>query len=196
MKKLSLLFFLLISFIIYLYSEDNIDKLKLLAQEMEFTYKVPNNSKILPLVVQHDVSYYLGFSNDNGKIEYRISVYSMDQLPKDLVKIKKNDELNKLLEVMAYTIALNIAQDTNIKPKYSYFNDNDVKSEFGGDVGFSFNIKGNSDFSKGYKYINVNLVYKKNRGVIIIYILFNDVKYYIEKVPKNIDSFYCIKFKK
>lgn len=58
------------------------------------------------------------------------------------------------------------------------FNDSDVKNEFNGDFGSTvFIMDPESDFGSGYKYIMMDFFYKKNQGIVVRSILFNDLNF-------------------
>jgi hypothetical protein len=195
MKLLTTIGILIIS--ITIANSQNIESLNSLSKKMNFTFKLPAGYKEVSLPSQSDVLVNLAFKKNDG-IEYRIATYPLSVLPKNIPSIKNEDKLNKLLYSMLYVICANISQNDKLKPDIQFFVKKEVFDEFGANAGLYATIRGNSDFSKGYKFVQINCLYRENKGMIIIYILFNDMEAYIKNVSKEEYSkaYYSIKFNK
>ncbi|WP_232371742.1 hypothetical protein [Leptospira ainazelensis] len=105
---------------------------------------------------------------------------------------KKNEYL---FRTSTEVVMLNISQpkDGELIGRFSMFPPEGVKPEYGADYGMSGLIEGNSNFSKGYKYVHVIGLWKKGVGFAYIFILFNDLQ---KSIPFPMDLFYCVGFKK
>ncbi|TGL96318.1 hypothetical protein EHQ76_16110 [Leptospira barantonii] len=86
---------------------------------------------------------------------------------------------------------INQPKDGELKGRFNMFPPEGVKPEYGADYGMSGLIEGNSNFSKGYKYVHVIGLWKKGVGFAYIFILFNDLQ---KSIPFPMDLFYCITF--
>ena len=82
--------------------------------------------------------------------------------------------------MMPYTMfilpmMLNISGGENNVRSTKRFNDNDVKNDFNGDFGTTVFIENpRSDFGKGCQYLMLNFYCKKNHGIVVQSVLFNN----------------------
>jgi len=118
-------------------------------------------------------------------------------MPKGFSDIKNEDDIINQLLMMIYVITLNVSYDDDYDPnKIGLFSDKDVVHDFNGDKGFYSFSESRSNFSKGYNYVSINMIYKKNIGVVVVYVLINDVNNYLERsaIKENQEAYYCVKF--
>ena len=106
------------------------------------------------------------------------------------------EDAMRALYMIAYSMVMNIANDTELEPKIMFFDKESVKNDFGADYGVTSAVKGNSDFSKGYKFVNINVMVKRGSGIIATFILANDIHEYSENVFTDdyLEQYYCVKF--
>ena len=167
-----------------------------LSNEMGFTFQLPNGYDYMPLVEQEDALYYIGFKNPSIDEEFRVAAYPMTWF-ENFPPLTKKTELKNRLAFFTYMLGLNISQNEDLEFKVAFFDDNDVWNEFGGNIGITFAVRGGSDFSKGYKYVLINCIYREGRGMLVLYVLLDDVLNYVKRIksPKSLKAFYCVKFK-
>lgn len=193
MKKVIIL--ALVAITTVLFSQD-IKSVNEYSKLMGFKFQVPKGYKEIKLPEQEDTLVNIAFKKDDN-VEYRIGLYPYSDLPDQLKNAKNSDELYSMLNLMTYTICLNISQDEDRKLKIKKFDEAEVKKEFGADAGLYDTVRGNSDFSKGYTFVNINSLYKKNKGLIVIYVLIKDFDEYLKTGMNedNLAAYYAIKFK-
>ncbi len=184
----------LVSLASLLYSQD-MTQLNKLTKEMNIRLNIPKDYKILNLPDQEDVLVNVCYKK-NDNVEYRIGLYPDSQLPSQLTKANNNEELMKMIYSMTYTICLNISQNIERKPKIRSFDEKEVKAEFGADAGVYDTVLGKSDFAKGYNYVSINCLYKRNQGLVVLYVLFKDVNDYLKHAPTEeyLKAYYAVKY--
>src|SRR6185436_15413465 len=131
---------------------------------------IPADFKPVPRVKQQDVWYDQGWKHKKLKLEIRIGFFNMKPMLKEreeLLKSKKGMMIDPNLPGFfegSFTAALlNISQD-DTPPQFRYFPEKGVSDEFNADIGATSFFKAKSDFSKGYKFVMVNRLQKKNIG--------------------------------
>ncbi|WP_244284544.1 hypothetical protein [Leptospira barantonii] len=151
--------------------------------------KFKNKSSYKPVsrINQEDVAYQHAFRKEGYDGEIRISLFPNSITYSD----EKQNEY--LFRTSTEVVMLNISQpkDGELIGRFSMFPPEGVRPEYGADYGMSGLIEGNSDFSKGYKYVHVIGLWKKGVGFAYIFILFNDLQ---KSIPFPMDLFYCIAF--
>ncbi|WP_236714310.1 hypothetical protein [Leptospira interrogans] len=152
--------------------------------------KFKNKSSYKPVsrIKQEDVTYQYAFRKEGYDGEVRISLFPNSITYSD----EKQNEY--LFRTSTEVVMLNISQpkDGELVGGFSMFPPEGVKPEYGADYGMSGLIEGNSDFSKGYKYVQVIGLWKKGVDFAYIFILFNDIQ---KSIPFPMDLFYCIAFR-
>lgn len=190
-------FLLILLFIIVIpyASAQNIESIDSLSKSMNFTFKMPNGYSEVPLKKQPDVLVTIAFKKYDN-VEYRIGIYPMSLLPKDISSAKNMNKLKEVMYMMTLTICANISQKEKLRPKISFFDDKEVWDEFGANIGTYASVDGKSMFSDGYKLVNINCIYRKDRGMIVLYILVKDINEYLKNAnnAEFIKSYYTIKF--
>lgn len=150
-------------------------------------FKNKSSYKPVSKIKQEDVAYQYAFRKEGYDGEIRISLFPNS--------IKYSDETQNeyLFRTSTEVVMLNISQpkDGELAGKFSMFPPEGVKPEYGADYGMSGLIEGNSDFSRGYKYVHVIGLWKKGVGFAYIFILFDDLQ---KSIPFPMDLFYCIRF--
>jgi hypothetical protein len=90
-------------------------------------------------------------------------------------------------------IILNAAGSEESIGQMSNFNDDDVKNEFNGDFGTSVVLRNpTSDFGEGYSLIMLSFFYKKNQGIVVHSLLFNDPAFV--QSENFLEIYYSFKF--
>jgi len=158
---------------------------------------IPESFSQVPKVQQEDAWYDIAFRKSLDEEEYRIAFYPMSMMPKGFSDLKNDKDVMRQLFMMLYIVTLNVSGngDYDIK-KIRQFKDRDVNSDFNADKGFYCFCEAKSDFSKGFKYISIHMIYKKDYCVCFIFVLISDFENYMKRALQK-DSqraYYCVKF--
>jgi len=112
---------------------------------------------------------YYAFTNKESSYQIRYSFFKQT--------VNDSPDIKTAFSMYILPIIWNIAGYEI--DKITNFNDNDVKNEFNGDFGLTCSIiDPKSDYGKGFKYMVADFFYKKNQGIVVRTILFNDLKFY------------------
>ena len=131
-----------------------------------FVFDTEDQLKVKPLESQ---SYDFAFRDKQGRYEVRYILFS---------QIGKIQDYKNQVAIWSTMVIQNATGSTAALKNISTFKDADVKNEFNADYGLtSFAKDGNSDFTKDYKYMMLNFLYKKDLGIICEAILFNDLDF-------------------
>ena len=91
-------------------------------------------------------------------------------------------------------LMLNISGNESSIRSTQRFNDADVKNDFNGDFGTTVYIeRPRSEFGGGYRYLILNFYCKKNQGIVVQSILFNNMN--IMKNENFVEIFNSFKFR-
>jgi hypothetical protein len=91
-------------------------------------------------------------------------------------------------------IMLNVSGQEMANGKVTRFNDADVNKEFNGDFGTTVFIeRPRSEFGRGYRYIMMSFYCKRNHGIVVQSILFNNKNFVQDGIYEDI--FHSFKFK-
>ncbi len=122
-------------------------------------------------------TYDYAFRDKDGRYEIRYILFSQtDDIP-DAGDYKVQAAL------WAVMVIGNVTGDENAAQNTSAFNEEDVKSEFNADCGFTnFSIDGKTDFTEGYKFVMINFYCKRDVGIMCQTILFNDIDFVKDKL--------------
>jgi hypothetical protein len=134
-----------------------------------------------PLSEQLD-SYYT-FTDKDAAYQVRYSFFKQTN--------RDDSNIKTAYSIMILPIVWNVAGYEEMR--ISNFNDSDVQKEFNGDFGSTVFIENpKSDFGTGYKYIMLNFYYKRNQGIVVQSILFNDLN--LIQNPIFLELFHSFKF--
>jgi hypothetical protein len=186
---------LILSFlcVFMLVSQDN--KIKETLGKMNISFVIPSGFFETPKAIQKDINYDIAFKNPDENIEYRLSLIPLETVNVFIRSNPKGDVRDALI-MMTRTFIKAISQVSDIPVKITDFGFQEVKKEFGGDIGFSTVTTGNSQFTKGYKYVNITVIYRENKGAVFSYILYNDRDSFMTKMIKYSNAYYSFRFLK
>ena len=158
---------------------------------MKVTFNLPAGSCAMPVSDQTDVIYQVAFCYPDSKYEVRVGFY-----PISYIQGQTYDEnIDKFVPIFILRILWCIAKENIHLGKMSEFTSKSAYQEFGADHGFTALLKGgNSDFCKSYEYIVVNVLYKKNSGIVIVYFLCNDSDDLDLNSIEFYNAYYCFAF--
>ena len=138
------------------YSDD--DNFELLIEEIGLIYNLPKNYEYILKVVQKEpgVFYHRGLKHLVLDLEVRLLL-----LPNSFISASKNVE--QFFYNFSCSIIANITHNPTCihdKSFITYFPKEAAKTEFGADFGLTTSSMGESDFMKGYKWVQVNAFLK------------------------------------
>ncbi len=146
----------------------------------------------VPEEYQQEISvnqaFKVKFNGNDGEIRYSL-----------FKETGENTELQ--IGSFFYIIFMNLAGETGEIGRGSNFNNSDVEKDFNGTSGYCCTIKNPSSlFGTGYKFINVEIFYKKGQGICLRTMLYNNPEFIVKKYGSfdvNEDflrSYRCFKF--
>jgi hypothetical protein len=110
------------------------------------------------------------FAGGEKTFEIRYGFFTQTQ--KDYADIKR------AFALCIIPVAFNAAGGEFDLSEIELFDDADVKEEFNGDMGATAFIQNpESGFGAGYAYMLINFFYKRNQGIVVQTILFNDIEF-------------------
>jgi hypothetical protein len=184
------LVFLFLFFAISLQARDE-KELNQVLDEMGLTLTVPENFKEIPKVPQGETGAYYDRGYKHGKLDLEVRFFVMP------IKDFGHNPV-RFFRDFPKTILFNITLNMYYTMHDDYitnFPEKAVQEDFGGDLGYTCLVTGQSDFLKGYQWAMVTVVYKKDKGLFMIFQLFND-KNEMNKNKEAFDSsFYVLRFK-
>jgi hypothetical protein len=137
-----------------------------------------------PLMEQFQPHYT--FTDSNGS--YQIWYTFFKQIETDLTNAK-------VAYMYFFLPFVKYINENNINAKYLYprfqVDEKDARNVYNGDYRTSFSfIEPNQDYGSGYKRLELNFFYKKNRGIVIQSILYNELDFvYTEEYREISHSF-------
>ena len=146
---------------------------------------------MLPLPEQSDVICQLAYRLPGRRYEVRGSFFPMEHIAAQA----QGSAIDDYVQIFTVLLLRCIAQQEMYCSRVVELPEHSVKREFGADHGLTALLKGgNSEFSRGYRYVVVNSLYKRDSGIVNIYFLYND--------PADLDmdsfeyarAYYCFTF--
>lgn len=142
-------------------------------EEFDVNYYVTENMKILEPVQNEDLDVTQAFmiSKNGISAELRYSLFTDTG--------GSEESFNQQYVALVFTTLSNIYGKPFPLGNIKNFNPEDVKKEFNGDFGCTVTFSDfDSDYGKGYKYMNVCFFYKKNQGLVMRAFLTNDLAFF------------------
>ncbi|MDR2073200.1 MAG: hypothetical protein LBP60_07190 [Spirochaetaceae bacterium] len=126
------------------------------------------------------------FSDTKNNYQLRYSLFKQNE--------GGGEDIRMPFSMYTLPIILNISGEEMNNGNVNRLNDNDVKNEVNGDFGTTVYIeRPKSEFGKGYRYIMINFYCKKNHGIVVQSILFNNANFV--KSENFNDILHSFKFK-
>lgn len=174
-KNILILLVLIFTTANFCFGEIAFPRFKITESEEEFdvNYYVTENMKILNPAQNEDLDVTQAFMISKGGIsaELRYSLFT------DTGGSDKS--FNQQYVALVFTTLSNIYGKPFPMGNIKNFNPEDVKKEFNGDFGCTVTFSDfDSDYGKGYKYMNVCFFYKKNQGLVMRAFLTNDLAFF------------------
>jgi hypothetical protein len=190
LKKVVIAAFFFISLAGALQARDD-EELKEVLARMGLTLTVPEGFKEIPKVPQGETGAYYdkGYKQDNLDFEVRFFVMPIE----DMSRIDPDGFFRRFPQTIIFNITLNMYYATH-DDYITNFPENAVREDFGGDMGYSCLVTGQSDFMKGYEWAMVTVVYKKEKGLFMVFQLFNDKEIMMKHQEAVESSFYILKY--
>jgi hypothetical protein len=188
-RKAFIITFLLMSLAVPLQARDD-EELKKVLSHMGLTLTVPEGFQEIPKVPQGETGAYYdrGYKHDELDFEVRFFVMPIEDFGHDPV-----DFFRMFPKTIIFNITLNMYYTTH-DDYITNFPEQAVREDFGGDLGYTCLVTGHSDFLKGYTWAVITVVYKKGKGMFMIFQLFNDKKVIEENKAVFNSSFFILKY--
>jgi len=171
-------------------------KFGLLIAEAGMTYQQPSGFFPKKVAPNPHCKYDLALRHSSLKYEIRYAIFPLKDSLRQYgeSKGKKNIVLvdpNNLFPAFTFAIVSNISADQKLLGS-AKFKEDDVKSEFGADVGMSILLNAKESFGDGFKFVLVTALHRKDFADAYIFHLFND---YEAVKGEYFKSFYSMRFK-
>jgi hypothetical protein len=161
-------------------------------RRMNVELEIPEGACTVPIPDQSDVICQLAYRFPDHGYEVRCSFIPMDHIADQA----QGCAIEDYVPVFTVLVLMCIAREEIYFGRMVELPEESVKQEFGADHGLSALLKGgSSEFSLGYRYVVVNSFYRKDRGIVNIYFLYDD--------PEDLDmdsfeyarAYYCFTFR-
>ena len=174
----------------------DISKFGLLLSEAGMVYQQPAGFIPKKVVPNPHCKYDIALRHVSLKYEIRYTVFPLKEMLEKYrdSRGKKNIVLvdpNNMFPAFTYAIISNISSDQKLLGS-TKFKDDDVKREFGADVGMSILLNAKESFGGGYKFVLVTALHRKDFADAYMFHLFDD---YSAVKDQYFISFYSMKFK-
>jgi hypothetical protein len=161
------------------------------AAQMGVELRLPPGAELLPAAPPTEVDYQLAFSFPGAKYEVRLALIPCSELQAQSFEV----DLNKYVPAYAVGLLAGIAREDLCYSQVRELPAESVRVEFGADYGLTALIKGgNCDFSRGFRYVVVNVLYRKEAGLVVVYLLYNDRSDLGMDGPAFAAAYYCFRF--
>jgi hypothetical protein len=160
-------------------------------QRMKVTLELPEAAYTVPIPEQSDVICQLAYRLPDRDYEVRCSFFPIEHIADQA----QGSAIEDYVPMFTVLVLMCIAQEEIYLGRMVELPEDSVRREFGADHGLSALLKGNScEFSRGYRHVLVNSFYKKERGIVNVYFLYDD--------PEDLDmdsfeyagAYYCFSF--
>jgi hypothetical protein len=160
-------------------------------KRMRVTFELPEGACTVPVPDQRDVICQLAYRFPERRYEVRCSFFPLEHIAAQA----QGCAIEDYVPMFTVLVLMCIAQEDIYCGRMVELPEESVQREFGADHGVSALLKGgSSEFSRGYRYVVVNSFYKKDRGVVNVYFLYDD--------PEDLDmdsfeyarAYYCFSF--
>lgn len=142
-------------------------------EEFDVIYFVPKTMKVLEPAQNEDLAVTQAFmiSKNGISAELRYSLFTDTG--------GSSESFNQQYVMLVFTCLSNIYGKPFPLENIKNFNPDDVKKEFNGDFGCTVTFSDfDSDYGKGYKYMNVCFFYKQDQGLVMRVFLTNDLAFF------------------
>ena len=158
---------------------------------MGVEFRLPAGAALLPVVPEQDVDYQLAFGYPGAAYEVRCALFPLSRLQAQCPQL----DLDEYVPAFAVGVIASIAREDLCYSRLSELPVESVRKEFGADYGLTALLKGGKcAFSQGYNYVVVNVLYKKEAGLVLVYMLYNDPAELGMDGPRFGAAYYCFRF--
>lgn len=191
-KKVLVITVLFMSLTIALQAQGRDDNaLNKVLAHMGLTLSVPEGFKEIPKVPQGETGVYYDKGYKSNIMDFEVRFFVMP--------IEDMSERNPVgfFRDFLKTIIVNLTQNGYYILHNDYiksFPNAAVREDFGGDLGYYCLVTGQSDFMKGYNWVNITVVYKQGKGLFMIFQLFSDKEILMRNKAVFDSSFYILRF--
>jgi hypothetical protein len=161
------------------------------AARMGVQFRLPEGAMLLPVIEPSEIDYQLAFGFPGAGYEVRCALTPVSELRAQGPQVDTNEH------VPAFAVGLfaSIAREDLCYSRVSELPVESVRPEFGADYGLTALLRGGKcAFSRGYAYVLVNVLYKKDAGLVLVYLLYNDPEDLRMEEPQFAAAYYCFRF--
>ena len=158
---------------------------------MKISLELPEGARRVALPEQSDVICQLAYRFPGRPYEVRCSFFPSEYIAAQA----QGCPMEEYAPMFTVLVLMCIAQEALAFGRMIELPQESVRREFGADHGTTALLKGGcSEFAEGYRYVVVNSFYKKDRGIVNVYFLYDD--------PADLDmgsfeyarAYYCFTF--
>ena len=161
-----------------------------LAAQMGVQLLLPAGAELLPAAPPTEIDYQLAFCFPGAKYQVRLSLVPCSALQSQSLQ----GELDEYVPAYAVGLLAAIAREDLCASQLRELPLESVQQEFGADYGLTALVKGgNSDFSRGFRNVVVNVLYRKEVGLVVVYLLYNDPADLGMDGPDFAAAYYCFR---
>jgi len=160
-------------------------------RRMKVTLELPEGACRVPVPEQSDVVCQLAYRLPERSYEVRCSFFPIEHIAAQA----QGSTVEDYVPMFTVLLLMCIAREDIYLGRMVELPEQSVKREFGADHGLTALLKGgSSEFSRGYRHVVVNSFYKKDRGIVNVYFLYDG--------PEDLDmdsfeyarAYYCFRF--
>jgi len=161
------------------------------ARQMGVELLLPAGAVLLPEAPATEIDYQLAFCFPGAKYEVRLALVPCSVLRSQSLQ----GELDQYVPAYAVGLLAGIAREDLCYSQMRELPLESVRREFGADYGLTALLKGgNCDFSRGFRNVVVNVLYRKEVGLVVVYLLYNDPADLGMDGPAFAAAYYCFRF--
>ncbi len=160
-------------------------------EQMGVEFLLPEGAETTPLADQADVVVQVAFAYPGAGYEVRCAFLPDGFLSREC----RGGDVDRYVPVFAVGVFACIARDGLPAVRMSELPPESVRREFRADSGLTALLPGmKCDFSRGYRYVVANVLYRRQVGVVIVYLLYNDPADLGMDGQRFTDAYYCFMF--
>ena len=161
------------------------------ARQMGVEFHLPDQAALLPVGEPSEIGYQLAFGFPGAAYEVRCCLVSLSSLRTQCPQL----EPDEYVPAFAVGLFASIAREDLCYSRVSELSMESVRREFDADYGLTGLLRGGKcAFSQGYAYVLVNVLYKKDAGLVLLYMLYNDPDDLQMDGPRFAAAYYCFRF--